>query len=95
LVGIYAAAQAEPPRLELEEHAFLTAEQVKASPDAAKDDRLEALWVVWLTLARWRGEARGLAWTDVDDDAGNLRIRCQLRRGGQVLMLREPKTARA
>ena len=41
---------------------------------APADDRLHALWVLLATTGMRRGEALGLRWSDVDLDAGRLRV---------------------
>ena len=38
------------------------------------DDRLHALWVLLATTGMRRGEALGIRWSDVDLDAGRLRV---------------------
>ncbi|MGR6963919.1 tyrosine-type recombinase/integrase [Geodermatophilus sp. URMC 61] len=53
----------------------LTAEQAQALLEAIKGDRLETLFRVMLATGLRRGEALGLHWSDVDLDAGLLRVR--------------------
>ena len=53
----------------------------------AGDHRLGALFTAALLLGLRRGEALGLAWTDVDLDRGVLRVRQALQRAGGVLRL--------
>jgi integrase len=58
--------------------------------------RLEARWVIALALGLRQGEVLGLRWTDVDLDAGVLRVnRALQKRADGVLTLVEPKTARS
>src|SRR5690606_31752583 len=52
----------------------LTIEQARQLLAAAKGDRLYGLYVVVLMLGLRRGEALGLRWSDVDLDAGTLRV---------------------
>jgi integrase len=42
--------------------------------DAAEQHRLYALWAVALAMGLRRGEALGLAWVDVDLDAGRMTV---------------------
>ncbi len=78
----------------------LTVDEAGRLLEAAKGDRLEALYVVGLMLGLRPGELCGLSWDDVDLDAATLQVRRSLkretdRRGRQVLRLGEPKTARS
>jgi integrase len=58
-----------------------------------KGDRFEALWLCAPTLGLRKGELLGLRWTDIDFDAGTLRVRQALQRVGGRLLLVEPKTS--
>jgi integrase len=51
-----------------------TAEQTYAFLDAQRNDRLFALWRVATMTGLRRGELAGLQWSDVDLDAGTLRV---------------------
>jgi integrase len=51
-----------------------TAEEVRAFAAAVEDDRLRALWLLYVTVGLRRGEALALRWSDVDLDAGTLRV---------------------
>lgn len=55
-------------------------------------DPLHAAYVLSLVLGLRRGEVLGLAWEDVDLDAGEVRIRWQLQRAGGQLVRRPTKT---
>src|SRR5215216_3780764 len=67
--------------------------------DAARLDRFEALYVLCLMAGLRQGEALGLKWSDIDLDAGSLRVNRQLqrvRRDGEKsgkLVFSEPKNA--
>lgn len=63
--------------------------------DAARDDRLYALYAVALSLGLRRAEALGLAWRDIDLDGGTLTVRQTLQRHGGALHLAPPKTKRS
>jgi integrase len=74
----------------------LSADEARLLLGAAKDNRLEALYVLALHTGMRRGELLGLKWDDVDLDAGvpQVRVRRTLTRtgGGKGLALGEPKT---
>jgi integrase len=56
-------------------------------------DRLEALWVLAASSGMRRGELLGGRWTDVDLEAGELKVRQTLVAYGSLRVLKEPKTA--
>ena len=60
---------------------------------AAADDRLHALWVLLATTGMRRGEALGLRWSDLDLDAGRLRVVQTLIQTRSKVTIGEPKTA--
>lgn len=68
-----------------EAHRFLESSQRNADP-------LHAAYVLSLVLGLRRGETLGLAWEDVDLDAGEVRIRWQLQRAEGQLVRRPTKT---
>lgn len=57
----------------------LDADQARTFLNAAKEDPLEALYVVSLTSGLRIGEALGLRWSDINLDAGTLRVSRQLQ----------------
>jgi integrase len=57
-------------------------------------DRLHALWVLLATTGMRRGEALGLRWSDVDLDAGRLRVVQTVIQVRSKVTIGEPKTAR-
>lgn len=57
-------------------------------------DRLHPLWVLLATTGMRRGEALGLRWSDVDLDAGRVRIVQTVLRVRSAVSIGEPKTAR-
>ncbi len=59
---------------------------------AAERHRLYALWAVALAMGLRRGEALGLAWSDVDLENGRLTIRQALHRVDGELRLEQVKT---
>ena len=82
----------DPPRRASTDHQALTPEEVRRFLEAAREDRLEALYVLAVTTGMRRGELLGLHWRDVNLDQGTLQVRHTLQQGG---FLGEPKTAKA
>ncbi len=67
-------------------------EFLAASPTSR--DRLHALWVLLATTGMRRGEALGLRWSDVDLDAGRIRVVQTIIQVRSRVTVGEPKTAR-
>ena len=86
LIPRNAAAPVKPPRPRREEIRPLNREQVRALFEAAREDRLEALYAVAVTAGLRRGELQGLKWEDLDLEAGALQVRRTLSepRGGYI-----------
>jgi len=59
---------------------------------AARGDRLEALYIVALSLGLREGEVLGLQWSDIDLDARRLRVSHTLQRLAKQWVLASPKT---
>ncbi|MFD0783599.1 tyrosine-type recombinase/integrase [Micromonospora azadirachtae] len=57
------------------ERRALGVDEAKRLLDALRGHRLEALYVCALTVGLRRGELLGLAWSDIDFDAGTLTVR--------------------
>ncbi len=99
LVPRNVAEAVDPPRVRREEITPLSPEQSRAFLTMAREDRLEALYVVALTCGLRQGEILGLKWSDVDLGAKTLRVNRQLqrlRRDGDTpgrLVFAEPKNA--
>jgi integrase len=53
---------------------YLTHEEVRVFFEAAREDRLEALYVLAVTTVLRQGELLGLKWEDVDFDAGKISV---------------------
>lgn len=93
------SAHANKPKVRQEEIEPFDAEQARTFLDAAKGNRYEALYVLCLMAGLRQGEALGLKWSDIDLDAGTLRVNRQLqrvRRDGDrpgKLEFSEPKNA--
>lgn len=62
------------PRVEHAAMTAWTAEQARTFLKATRDDRLAAAWALLLTRGLRRGELAGLRWSNIDLDAGTLRI---------------------
>jgi integrase len=71
----------------------LSAEGASRLLETVRGDRLEALYVVAITLGLRQGETLGLQWRDVDLDEGILTVRQQLVTVGGVTMFGPPKSA--
>jgi integrase len=86
----------KPPQVRREEIHPLTPEQVKTLFEAAKGDRLDALYVLAVTTGLRQGELLGLKWDDVDMEAGTLSVRRTLTtaKGGPVLSAPKTKGSR-
>jgi integrase len=95
LIPFNPASRVDPPKIRQEEIKPLDAEQARRFLHAARGDRFEALYVLSLTTGLRMGEALGLRWSDVDLDAGTLRVNRQVQRmrGGGGLVFSEPKNA--
>jgi len=85
-------ALVERPTPRPAERHTLTAAEARRLIAAARDDRLEALFVLLLTAGLRLGEALGLKWKDVDLEHRRLAIRQSLVEVGGTLELGEPKT---
>ncbi len=81
-----------PPSLAGGEQHTLTIGDARRFLTLAANDRLEALFVLAITMGLRRGELLGLRWEDVDIDARTLRVRRCVQRVGVRLRLVEPKT---
>ncbi len=80
-----------------EERHPLSAEEARRLLEAARGDRLEALYVLAVTTGMRRGELLGLKWADVDLEGAMVSIRRTLTRtgGGKGVALGDPKTKRS
>lgn len=94
-VGRNVAVLVDPPRVPHNEIAPLTPSQARILLEAAKGDRLEALYSVALALGLRQGEALGLRWSDVDFESGLIHVRFELQRIEQQNRLVELKTRRS
>jgi integrase len=96
MIHYNAAAMVSAPRGSRQEPKVLTPEAARRLLDAARGDRLEALYSVALALGLRQGEALGLKWSDIDFDTGTLRVRRASQRiPHQGTQLVETKTDRS
>ncbi len=95
LVARNPAASADPPKVRHEEITPLSTDQTRAFLDAARGQKFEALYVLSLTCGLRMGESLGLKWSDINLEAGTLRVNRQLQRirEGGGLVFSEPKNA--
>ncbi|MDQ3834929.1 MAG: site-specific integrase, partial [Actinomycetota bacterium] len=92
LIPRNATEAVKPPKVHREEIHPLTAEQVKALLDAARGERLEALYVLAIHTGLRQGELLGLKWEDVNLEARTLQVRRTLTTARSGPMLSTPKT---
>jgi len=64
-----------PPRRPQREITPLTQRQVRALLEAARNDRLYAIWVLACTTGMRNGELLALQWRDIDLEAGTLQVK--------------------
>jgi integrase len=86
------ATLVQPPRAPRAEIHPLSPEQARSFLDAVRGDRLEALYSVGLALGLRQGEILGLRWSDVDLEAGTIRVAQALQRVNGRLEFVEPKS---
>jgi hypothetical protein len=75
MVHYNAAAMVSTPRVTRREVSALSPANARLLLDAARGDRLEALYSVALARGLRQGEALGLKWADVNLETGVLRVR--------------------
>ncbi len=95
LLGRNPAALVKRPGVERHEARHLDAADVMAVLKAAEDSRYHTALVLIASTGLRRGEALALRWTDLDLEAGLLKVAQTIGRVGDKLVISEPKTARA
>jgi integrase len=83
------------PQTKKKEIQPLTPEQTHALLDAARGDRLEALYVLAVATGLREGELLALKWEDVELEDAVLRVRHSLTRTGGKVTLGLPKTKKS
>jgi integrase len=86
------AAAVKRPRVSPTEATYLTPTQVRALLTGAQSSRYAHLFALLVNTGLRRGEALALHWSDVDLDAGALRVRGTLARVEGHLVVTETKT---
>jgi integrase len=89
------ASLSSGPRMQTKQGRALSPEQARSFLASVKGDRLEALYVVMLSLGLRRGEALGLKWSDIDAKGGVLTINRALKEEHGKLVLGSVKTAKS
>jgi integrase len=85
----------DPPRTHRKEMQPLSPEQARTLLEAAREDRLEALYVLAVHCGLRQGELFGLRWDDVDLEAGTLRVNRSLSRTKDGPAFTVPKTTKS
>ncbi len=86
----------DTPRVPKKEMQALTPEQAQQFLDAARDDPLEALYVLALNTGMREGELLALQWKDIDFTRGKLQVKRKIMRlPKKGFVISEPKTARS
>jgi integrase len=92
LIPRNATEAVKPPQVCWEEIYPLRPEQVSTLFEAARGDRLEALYILAIHTGLRQGELLGLKWEDVDLEAGTLQVRRTLTTAKDGPVLSTPKT---
>ncbi|GAA3866482.1 site-specific integrase [Streptomyces lannensis] len=95
LIARNVARIVETPTVDPKEVHVLDVGEVKALLKTARPHRLYALWLLLISTGLRRGEALALTWSDVDLNAGTLRVRRNVQRIRRELIFGTPKTKRS
>ncbi|MFF8905975.1 tyrosine-type recombinase/integrase [Streptomyces olivaceoviridis] len=95
LIARNVARIVETPTVDRKEVRPLDAGEAKALLKTARSHRLYALWLLLVSTGLRRGEVLGLTWSDVDLNAGTLRVRRNVQRIRRELIFGTPKTMRS
>jgi integrase len=95
LIPYNMSADVDRPKVEKADITPLTADQVNRLIEAARDERLEAIYIMAVTTGMRLGELFGLQWCDVDLRGRAVMVQHSLQELKGILTLAEPKTARA
>lgn len=87
------ASLADVPKVPRREPPMFDQRDFQTFVSAARDNRLEALFVLAITSGARSGELLGLRWLDIDFEAGLLHIRRALHLSQGEFSLAEPKTS--
>jgi integrase len=95
LVPLNVCEAVDPPRIHREEIHPLSPKQARALLEAAREDRLEALYVLAIHCGLRQGELLGLRWEDIDLEARTLQVRRTLTAAKDGPAFTVPKTAKS
>jgi hypothetical protein len=73
----------------------LSADETRKLLEAARGDKLEALYVLAIHTGMRQGELLALKWSDVDLENAVISVRRTLMKSGGCLLLGEPKTKKS
>jgi integrase len=93
LVTRNVAALADPPQLAAKDVEPVSVDEAKAFLQAIADDRLQALYLLLITLGFRQGEVLGLQWADLDLERGTLRLSRSLERADGAYRFKGRKTS--
>src|SRR5919199_1128267 len=93
MVNRNVAEDVDRPQLKRDEINPLDREQTRRLLQAAEGDRLQALYIVAITAGLRPGEMLALRWSDVDLEAGTLRVNRTLS-GGEFTAPKTPRSRR-
>jgi integrase len=85
----------EPPQPTPKEMRPLSPAEARRFLDAARGERLEALYVLAVTTGMRQGELLALRWQDVDLENATISVRRTLTRDGGRVTIGEPKTRKS
>ena len=89
------ASLVQPPRVPRSEIKPLSLPEANRLLDAARGDRLEALYVLALATGMRKGELQALCWRDIDLQRADLHIQHALQRTPEGYIVSEPKSDRS
>jgi integrase len=92
IIANNAVSAAEPPRVQRVEIEILAPDQIKAVLDALRGRPLYPVAVIALATGMRRGEMVALRWSDIDLDAGKIRVERSLEQTNAGLAFKSPKT---
>ncbi len=95
LVPRNVTAELKLPRITREEIDPLDAKGARRLLEAARGDRLEALYVLALNTGMRQGELLALKWEDIDLERSLVRVRRTLTHSDKGFVLGEPKTKKS
>lgn len=95
LIGRNVAKLVSPPRSRAAEVTPLDPDTARQFLRVASEHWLAAAWLLLVTTGLRRGEVLGLAWSDLDLDAGTMRVRRTVQKLDGAFVFGEPKSARS